>query len=58
MSLYQKVEKLLERLEDDDAKKAEALQRAEELADKYHDVKPKTSIASPERYMGLPAFSK
>jgi hypothetical protein len=36
--------------------KAGALRRAEEMADLFHDVKPRTDVASPERYMGLPAL--
>lgn len=58
MSLTQKVRELREHPEEKDAKNADALRRAEELADRFHDVKPKTDVASPERYMGLPAFSK
>lgn len=59
MSICQKFEEILARLEKDDVNKEDALRRAEEMANKYHDVKPKTDIASPEQqYRGLSDFSK
>ncbi len=57
MQLCQKVEKILKNLDEEKAKnKANAIRRAEELSDKYQDVKPKNEIASTEKYMGLSTF--
>ena len=45
MSLPHKIQELLQQAE-------------EENANRFRDVKPKTDIASPEKYMGLPEFPK
>ena len=56
--LTKKVEDVLAKLENNEPYKSNALRRAEELADKYSEITPRTDIASAERYFGLPAFSK
>ena len=58
MTLVETVEKRLSELSKQDNKKTEAVRRAEELADKFSDVKPKTDVPTAERFFGLPAFSK
>ena len=58
MTLVAQVEKRLADLAKQEATKSEAIRRAEELADQFSYVKPKTDVPTPERYFGLPAFSK
>lgn len=55
MSLVEKVEALLKE-DKTDAKKSEALKRAEKLADKYESVRPQTFSVPMERFYGFPAF--
>lgn len=57
-SLAKKVEDIVKDAKKDDANKSMALRKAEELADKFHDVKPKTDIAPIEKFFGLPVASK
>lgn len=58
MSLTETVEKRLAELAKQDVTKADAIRRAEELADKFSYVKPKTEVPASDRFYGLPAFSK
>lgn len=58
MTLVEQVEKRLAELAKQEAGKADAIRRAEELADMFSYVKPKTDVPSPEKYFGLPVFSK
>lgn len=58
MSLTKKVEKIVKERLIIDGKKRDALQRAEELADRYDFVKPVPYALSIERTFGLPAFSQ
>lgn len=58
MTLVAQVEKRLSDLAKQDAQKADAIRRAEELDDRFSYIRPKTDVPTPERYFGLPAFSK
>jgi len=58
MTLVAQVEKRLADLAKQEAVKAEAIRRAEELDNRFSFIKPKTDVPTPERYFGLPAFSK
>ena len=58
MSLTQTVEKRLAELAKQDVAKTDAIRRAEELADKFSYVKPKTEVPTSDKFYGLPAFSK
>lgn len=58
MTLVAQVEKRLSDLEELDAQKADAIRRAEELDDRFAYIRPKTDVPTPERYFGLPVFSK
>lgn len=58
MTLLAQVEKRLADLAKQDAVKTDAIRRAEELVDRFSYIKPKTDVPTPERYFGLPAFSK
>ncbi|KGB81392.1 hypothetical protein JT55_13570 [Rhodovulum sp. NI22] len=58
MTLVAQVEKRLADLAKQEAMKTEAIRRAEELADRFSYVKPRTDVPTPERYFGLPSFSK
>lgn len=58
MKLVSAVENILRDIEEKEKSQTEALREAEALADKYADIKPRTDMVSPERYMGLPSFSK
>jgi hypothetical protein len=58
MTLVAQVEKRLAELAKQDAAKADAIRRAEQLDDRFAYIKPKTDVPTPERYFGLPAFSK
>lgn len=58
MTLVAQVEKRLADLADRNVAKAEAIRRAEELDDRFSYIRPKTDVPTPERYFGLPAFSK
>lgn len=56
-SLAKKVEDIVKDVKTDENKN-KSLRKAEELADKFHDVKPKTDIAPIEKFFGLPVASK
>ena len=58
MTLVALVEKRLADLSKQEAMKAEAIRRAEELDDRFSYIKPKSDVPTPERFFGLPAFSK
>jgi hypothetical protein len=58
MTLVAQVEKRLADLASQEAMKADAIRRAEELDDRFSYIRPKTDVPTPERYFGLPAFSK
>ena len=58
MTLVAQVEKRLAELAKNETAKADAIRRAEELDDRFSYIRPKTDIPTPERYFGLPAFSK
>ena len=58
MTLVAQVEKRLADLANKDAVKADAIRRAEELYARFSYIRPKTDVPTPERYFGLPAFSK
>lgn len=57
-NLAKKIEDILKDVQTDEANKSMSLRKAEELADKFHDVKPKTDIAPIEKFFGLPVASK
>ena len=57
-SLAKKVEDILKDVKTDEVNKNKSLRKAEELADKFHDIKPKTDIAPIEKFFGLPVASK
>ena len=57
MSLPKTVKEILARHEKEGVDRKDAIRRVEEIADRFKDVKPRTDVTSPERYMGLPAFS-
>ena len=52
--LSEKVEELLQRYDATEEATIAALRNAEDLADKFSDIKPKIDIASAERFYGLP----
>ncbi|MEZ5796942.1 MAG: hypothetical protein R3D63_05300 [Paracoccaceae bacterium] len=58
MTLVAQVEKRLADLAKQEAAKAEAIRRAEELDERFSFIRPKTDVPTPERFFGLPAFSK
>ena len=60
MSLGKKVEQLLEKHGHKTVNNSndDALRHAEELADLYRNVKPRTDMPSPELYMGFPTAQK
>lgn len=60
MTLTKKVEELLVQVNDNDdgGDKAKELRKAEEMADQYDDIRPKTYAVPMERYLGLPMYSK
>ena len=59
MTLTEKVSELLDQVHsNDDSDKAKELKKAEELADKYDDIRPKTYAVPMERFYGLPVYSK
>ena len=58
MTLVERVEKRIADLENQDTHKAEAIRRAEQLDERFSYIRPKTDVPTPERYFGLPAFSK
>jgi hypothetical protein len=58
MTLVAQVEKRLADLAKKEAVKADAIRRAEELDDRFSYIRPKTDVPTPERYFGLPVFSK
>ena len=59
MALTKKVEEMLEQMNiKDHGDKAKELKKAEELADKYDDIRPKTYAVPMERVCGLPIYDK
>jgi hypothetical protein len=58
MTLVEKVQKRLTDLANQQAEKAEAIRRAEALDDRFSYIKPKTDVPTPEKFFGLPTFSK
>lgn len=58
MTLVALVEKRLANLSKQETMKADAIRRAEELDERFSYIKPKSDVPTPERYFGLPAFSK
>ena len=59
MTLTKKVSELLDQVNiSDDGDKAKELKKAEEMADKYDDIRPKTYAVPMERFYGLPVYSK
>ena len=52
--LSKMVDELLQRYDATEEATSAALKNAEDLADKFSDIKPKTDIASAERFYGLP----
>ena len=58
MSILKKIGGILDQIEVEAQGRRDAIRRAEELSDEFSDIKPKTDIPSPERFMGLPAPSK
>jgi len=57
MSLTEKIKDLLANLEKEAYEQTDAIRQAEELSEKFSDIKPKSEVPSPEQYMGVPAFS-
>lgn len=57
-NLAKKIEEIRKDAKVDEINKSASLRKAEELADKFHDVKPKTDIAPIEKFFGLPVASK
>ncbi|SNY93493.1 hypothetical protein SAMN04515647_3790 [Cohaesibacter sp. ES.047] len=58
MTLVEEVKKRLAGLEVNEVSKSKAMRRAEELAEEFSYIQPKTDVPTPERYFGLPSFSK
>ena len=59
MTLTKRVSELLDQVNiSDDGDKAKELKKAEEMADKYDDIRPKTYAVPMERFYGLPSYSK
>tara|TARA_R110002073_G_scaffold132200_2_gene279026 strand:- start:97 stop:273 length:177 start_codon:yes stop_codon:yes gene_type:complete len=58
MTLVAQVEARLKETAQSEALRADAIRKAEELAERFSYIKPKTDVPTPERYFGLPAFSK
>lgn len=55
MSLLEKIKEILDQIEVESQDSKDALRRAEELSNKFSDIRPKTDIPSREQLMGLPA---
>jgi len=58
MTLVAQVEKRLAELAKQEANKADSIRRAEELDERFSYIRPRTDVPTPERYFGLPVFSK
>lgn len=58
MTLSDRIEKTLKATQEGNLAEKEALREAERLADEYADIVPKNDFVSPEKYMGLPVFTK
>lgn len=58
MTLVAQVEARIANMSKSEAAKNEAIRRAEELSERFSYIKPKTEVPTPERYFGLPSFSK